>query len=511
MNLIKQTYKELTPVEIMEYLCFDSANGFREEAVAQQEADLGISFPGVLRNYLLRAGMECISARKPVFLLSSFRNQEGYLVLGSEERGLIGILTEDSVKEDPAVYVQVSPGNWRLLAESLTAYLMMELDQRLREARKFDYVEYHTERPERYYCCTHLESWELTGYMDSSAVYHAGGRQEYPPRGEEWGEEKEWEDFILVGSVEYEYHNDGMICPQELRETLGRNSIPVSEQMYKLGICFDGETDTLYSAHLMPDGRFESLLQVNSGLTVRLCRAVSAQKLHCAEELLTILAKEVHDPVMAYCRTRLDTLPEKVSSLAEAELHIWTADVIGDFLKLFDKKDPWKLGVLDSNIFVECSRLSRQESLTDLWSVRHLKADPQPWNPSLTRASGGGEPAPAQLEPLVKELIYRVHDYNLLNRYSFLARKMVTNGNFSKLTEDYTEEERFALLFFYREILDGVMERLFACLEKRLFIIQVGGQEFLKLCPEPVDKLGGWLRWYGRKNLDFLDDGKWQQ
>jgi len=60
-----------------------------------------------------------------------------------------------------------------------------------------------------------------------------------------------------------------------------------------------------------------------------------------------------------------------------------------------------------------------------------------------------------------------VHDYNLLNRYSFLARKIVTKEGFSVRTQNYTAEERLALLLFYREMADGVTERIMDCLERR--------------------------------------------
>ena len=225
------------------------------------------------------------------------------------------------------------------------------------------------------------------------------------------------------------------------------------------------------------------------------------------ERLLAVLAERVHNPVMAHCLTKEQLLPENVRLLADEELHTWLANTIGDFLALFDKNKTWKIGIYVSGTFIECSKFEEngvEELLQDAWVGRHLKSDPPFWAPSFTRSIKKGQEAPKALEPFVKELIYRVHDYNLLNRYAFLARKIVTNSRFSNLTKNYTEEERFALLSFYREIADGIMECIFDCLEKKVFSIRLNGKDFLELCNNPLVHLEEWMYQYGRKSLEFF-------
>ena len=120
------------------------------------------------------------------------------------------------------------------------------------------------------------------------------------------------------------------------------------------------------------------------------------------------------------------------------------------------------------------------------------------------------ETAPEGVEPFIKEFIYRVHDYNLLNRYSFLARKIVTKEGFSVRTQNYTAEERLALLLFYREMADGVTERIMDCLERKVFSIRIKGKDFCSLCDNPMAHLEGWVYQYERPSFRFLDEGRWQ-
>ncbi|MDE6364685.1 MAG: hypothetical protein K2L86_10595, partial [Lachnospiraceae bacterium] len=155
-------------------------------------------------------------------------------------------------------------------------------------------------------------------------------------------------------------------------------------------------------------------------------------------------------------------------------------------------------------------RRTKSEPLPDLWYGHHLKAAPPLWSPSFVRKTKEKETAPEGVEPFVKEFIYRVHDYNLLNRYSFLARKIVTKEGFSLRTQNYTEEERFALLSFYREMADGVTERIMDCLERKVFSIRIKGKDFCSLCENPMAHLEGWIYQYERDSLRFLDEGRWQ-
>ncbi len=226
------------------------------------------------------------------------------------------------------------------------------------------------------------------------------------------------------------------------------------------------------------------------------------------------LAEQIHDPVMARCYMNIFTLPERVRRLADEELHTWLANTIGNFLDIFEKNRSWKLGIRESGRFVKCSGLKERyepEALPTLWYGHHLKEDPRFWTPAYRRGvKEEREAAPKELEPFLKELIYRGHDYNLLNRYAFLARKITTNEGYSKRTENYTEEERFALLSFYRQIADGVMERIFDCLERQVFSVQVGGKDFVKLCSNPLAHLEGWMNQYERKDLAFLEEGIWK-
>ncbi len=53
------------------------------------------------------------------------------------------------------------------------------------------------------------------------------------------------------------------------------------------------------------------------------------------------------------------------------------------------------------------------------------------------------------------------------------------------------EDMRFALLSFYREIADGVMERIFDCLEKEVFTIRIKKKDFCSFCKDPMAHLEG--------------------
>ena len=101
-------YRYLTPVEIIEYLCQGSANGFRKVFLDRLEKRLGLFLPAVLRDFLLRAGRErvCIG-EKEFFTPDFFRKKEGYLVIGKiDGAGLTGILLGDMGKDNPPVYIR---------------------------------------------------------------------------------------------------------------------------------------------------------------------------------------------------------------------------------------------------------------------------------------------------------------------------------------------------------------------------------------------------------------------
>lgn len=470
-------YCSLTPIEIVEYLCQNSANGYREEEVTAKEQELGISFPEPLRTYLLRAGRECISIRrKEMFPLHAIEREGSYLILGETDQGAIGIQCDAVSESDPEVFIREFFGDWSLLEESITAYLLLEIDRRIRELEANEYLDIDADEDDQkllvhYFYCQHFTIKELAAK----------------------------EGDLFGGNID------------EISETLQNNTNFVTRASYLIGFCLDRETNLLYCGHLAQNGSIGSLLQVNSQSTRYLYEKVSLERLKVIEALFAILAREVHDPVYAYCIQKRDALPERIYHLANEELHNYILATIGKFLALFDqKKTPWKLGVPVSENFVQCSGLSDWVPLEDLWWGHHLKAAAEPWEPTLTRTATDGEPASEHLEPLVKEIIYQLRDYSLLNRFAFLSKKIVTNGRYSKLTADYTNIERFALLSFYRDMLDGVVERLFDCLERRLFTIHVKERDFVSLCPNPTAEVSNWLRWYRKKELDFLDTGYWE-
>lgn len=295
-------------------------------------------------------------------------------------------------------------------------------------------------------------------------------------------------------------------CPQELKDTLLEKSVTLPDRPYAIAICLEEETGIFYSAHVLRDKRkFESLLQINTGF--------SDAEQHCAQRLLSQLEQEVHAPVLAYCLAKLPLLPQNVRKLAEEELRSHIAETIGNFLELFENNRSWKLGVCASDKFIACSGIDQRtqsQPLPDLWFGHHLKAAPPLWTPSFVRKIKEKETAPEGVEPFIKEFIYRVHDYNLLNRYSFLARKIVTKEGFSVRTQNYTAEERLALLLFYREMADGVTERIMDCLERKVFSIRIKGKDFCSLCDNPMAHLEGWVYQYERPSFRFLDEGRWQ-
>ncbi len=547
-------YRYLTPVEIIEYLCQGSANGFRKVFLDRLEKRLGLFLPAVLRDFLLRAGRErvCIG-EKEFFTPDSFRKKEGYLVIGKiDGAGLTGILLGDMGKDNSPVYIRNIWGRWDVLAESIEEYLLVELDRRIRRTKIARYRNHndYEEHLSRYFYSEYLLCRELSSSIERSEVFFPAEKWDDIFPGEEdqedngyreeggkdpedrggWGEgwedeedledDGDWEDEEAPeddgdwedeedpeDDDECEDCTEPVIIPQELKDFLFEHKVSYTAASYCIAICQEEETGVLYSACFPKDDqRFVSLLQVNE--------PCASDEARCVERLLNKLAEQIHDPVMARCYMNIFTLPERVRRLADEELHTWLANTIGNFLDIFEKNRSWKLGIRESGRFVKCSGLKERyepEALPTLWYGHHLKEDPRFWTPAYRRGvKEEREAAPKELEPFLKELIYRGHDYNLLNRYAFLARKITTNEGYSKRTENYTEEERFALLSFYRQIADGVMERIFDCLERQVFSVQVGGKDFVKLCSNPLAHLEGWMNQYERKDLAFLEEGIWK-
>ncbi len=508
------TCKEVTPIEIMDYLCNYSANGYQKDEVIQLEGQLGFVLPIVLRQFLLKAGKECICVgEKKIFSLSDFKKQEEYLIIKVAKQGKLGILLNNISEGNPTLYIQNKQGEWNMFAENIESYLMIELDRRIRKAGESD----DTENPMRRYWYTDCPCKELTTYMQPSEIYIF---QEEPNLEEEegpleevledldsdWDEDEDWDEEDLdsewdKGDTDWDWNEeDKEFLVGDLKNFLFARKVSLLQAPYSISICWDEETSSLYSAHFPRDGQgFISLLQIKVDRTV-----------YYIEQFLFVLAEGVHNPVIAHCLTKEAALPETVRRLADEELHTWLAETIGDFLELFEKNNSWKIGIYVSGKFIECSKSKDiEEPLSICWFSRHLKAEPSAWEPSFTRAVRKKQEAPKNLEPFLKELIYRVHDYNLLNRYAFLAKKVVTDGRFSNLTKNYTEEERYALLSFYRKIADNIMECIFYCLEKKIFAIRINGKDFLELCNDPLVHLEGWIYQYERESLAFLDKGSW--
>lgn len=530
------TYKYLTSVEIIEYLCQGSANGFRKVYLDRVERRLGLPLPAVLRDFLLRVGRErvCIGERE-FFSPASFRKREGYLVIGSiEGAGIIGISLEDTEKEDPPVYLRNVWGRWDALTESMEAYLLVELDRRMRRTKIARYQE-HADcagHLSRYFYCKWLMYKEQAWDMDPSEVFVPVEKWDdiFPEKDD--GDWEDWEDDEAPdgeGNPEddedWDYGEDlnddedwdadeapegdgeTVIIPQELKDFLSENKVSYIAAPYCIAICREEETGILYSACFPKnDRRFASLLRISA--------SDISNRDRYAEKLLNELAEKVHSPVMGHCLKKLFLLPEGVRELADEELHIRVAGWIDDFLEIFEKNRSWKLGVCESDRFIRCSGVGdweKGETLPTIWYCHHLKEDPPFWNPAYRRRiKEEEEAAPKELEPFLKELFYRAHDYSLLNRYAFLAGKIVKKEGYSKRIENYTEEERFALLSFYREMADGVMERILDCLEKRIFSIRIGDRDFTEFCGDPTAHLAGWMNRYERKDLAFLDEGCWR-
>lgn len=535
----ENTYKNLRPVEIIEALCQGSANGFAQSVLKTQEERLGLQLPAVLRDFLLRAGRERVCGKeKEIFSPELFQVKDGYLVLREmvDERKT-GVLVEDLNKDNPPVYVQDVWGNWDLFADHMEDCLLAELDRRIRKTKTANHSLGYLGS---YYYCAYLLCKEWTLCMDASEVSDTfrDEKETVPSYGED--EEEDWEDEDLEDGDEEsdwddedrndenrnnedrddedrndedwndEYDQDlcgkHWDCPQALKRTLLEKRVTLPHRSYAIAVCLEEETGILYSAHFQRDEqRFASLLQINAGLL--------DSEQHIAARLLRQLEKEVHAPVLAHCLTKKALLPENVRGLAEEELRSHIAETIEDFLALFENNRSWKLGVCVSDKFIECSGIeqrTKSEPLSILWYGHHLNADPPLWIPSFVRKTKEKETAPEGLEPFLKEFIYRVHDYNLLNRYSFLARKIVTKEGFSLRTQNYTEEERFALLSFYREMADGVTERIMDCLERKVFSIRIKGKDFCSFCGNPMAHLEGWIYQYERESLRFLDEGRWR-
>ena len=148
------TYRRITPLEIMDYLCNDSANGYYEDEVIQLEEKLKFVLPTILRQFLLKAGKECICVgEKKIFSLSDFRRQDEYLVIKKiAKQGKIGILLNDISEENPQLYIQNRQGEWNIFAESIETYLVVELDRRIRKVKMTDDIDY----PMRRYLCVDI-------------------------------------------------------------------------------------------------------------------------------------------------------------------------------------------------------------------------------------------------------------------------------------------------------------------------------------------------------------------
>ena len=525
------TCKEVTPIEIMDYLCNNSANGYQKDEVIQLEGQLGFVLPTVLRQFLLKAGKECICVgEKKIFSLSDFKKQEEYLIIKKiAKQGKLGILLNNISEDNPTLYIQNKQGGWNIFAENIESYLIIELDRRIRKAGESG------DNSMRRYWYTNCPCQELTTYMQPSEIYifqeepnleeeegpleELGEEEFLEDLDSDWDEDEDWDEEDLDSEWDEDWDEEDLgsewdkedtdgdwdeedkeFLVGDLKNFLFARKVSLLQAPYSISICWDEETSSLYSAHFPREGQgFISLLQI------KVDRAV-----HYIEQFLCVLAEGVHNPVIAHCLIKEAALPETVRRLADEELHTWLAGTISDFLELFEKNNSWEIGIYVSGKFIECSKSKdMEEPLSIYWFGRHLKAEPSAWEPSFIRAVREKQEAPKNLEPFLKELIYRVHDYNLLNRYAFLAKKIVTDGRFSNLTKDYTKEERYAMLSFYREIADNIMECIFHCLEKKMFAIRLNGKDFLELCSDPFVHLEGWIYQYERESLAFLDKGSW--
>lgn len=505
-------YRYLTPVEIIEYLCQGSANGFRKVYVDRLERWLGLSLPAVLRDFLLRVGRERVCIGEKDFLSSaSFRKEEGYLIIGEiDGAGLTGISLEDMEKDNPPVYLRNVWGRWDILAESTEAYLLVELDRRLRKSRTVQDLENEEYKGafSRYFYCKYLLCEEQTDRMDPSEVFVSVEKWSdiFPESdGDEEPEEEADEDPENNESGRRGNSGKMVILPQELKDFLFENKVFYTAAPYCVAICQEAETGILYSACFpKSDRRFVSLLQIND--------PPDSGKDRFEEKLFKELAERVHDPVMANCRKKIFLLPERVRGLAEEQLHIWSTDRIGDFLDIFEENPSWELGICESDRFIKCSGKAEwyeDEYLSTQWYGYHLREDPPFWTPAYRRgAKEEEETPPEELEPFLKEMFYQVHEFHLLNRYAFLAGKIVKKEGYSKRIEAYTDEERFALLAFYREIVDGIIECLLVCLEKRIFSVRIDGRDFTEFCKDPSAHLAGWMNRYKREELAFLEEGR---
>ncbi len=509
MTMKHNKYRMITPLELLDHLCNHSANGYRESFLIQLEQKWNLILPASLRQFLLEAGRERVCAgMKSIFSPDSFRKQGNYFIVGQAAgKRRIGVSLDRVSETNPPLYVENSEEEWDFFAESIDAWLMVELDRRIRKAKRSECIEYSMEQ---YFCCTNLLCKEWISVIEPSE--HGNFFEE----NREWSSEEDddLEDMDDEEENDGEYPREIVKNKEEVVSCLLAESVSLPDVWYSVAFCMDEETGILYSARFsQKEQRLVSLLQINDKKTECPDDPVLAMAPWYVEKLMRGLAEGVHNPVLAHCLTKESALPKAVRSLADKELHIWLINTIDNFLKLFEKNKSWKLGVYISDTFIECYHLgkrARGESMEDLWFGRHLMADPPAWSPAFTRVEKGEE-APKDLEPFLKEFIYRVHNYNLLNRYAFLARKIVTPGGFSKLTENYTEEERFAFLSFYRDIADGVIECIFHCLEHKVFAVRVGGKDFLELCENPAAYMGGWMRQYSSESLDFLERGHWQK
>lgn len=501
---MSERYVAPGPVDLVGFLCLASANGLEVEPA---ERRLGVTFPTVLREYLSRRGVERISpAEEPLLDMSAFRVEDGHLILGGGEGYAVGVALSELDREDPPVALREGE-EWVPMAGKLSHFLLAGIDQRLRACHVPRRILPFAAR-DCYTACPNLEPRELLDELERPDP-------EWQDEMEE--EEEEWSGFgsLILQNVTYPYDEKGkLVLPEGLEAFLRAHLLEIEDAPRALAV--DLATMTLYSARFGEDGGFESLLQVRPQHSAQIRPQPTAEpfELVCrsVDETLDTLAREVHDPALAYTLSLLPGLPEGVRPLAQQEGRRYAYRSIQLFLELFEgKKVPFQLGRRLDEDFVAASGLRNEGELSVLWSVRPLNANPFPWSPAL--AFDGAEPqaAPAALEGFLKEALYKPYSYILLNRYTFLARKMVTPGEFSRATADWTEEERFALLSFLRKALRAVLERLFTCIQEGKLTVWVGGGDLLERCPAPLEQLPGWLAYYRRPSLDFLDTGFWKQ
>ncbi len=491
---MSERYVAPGPVDLVGFLCLSSANG-----VQPMEG-----LPGLLAQFLSKRGIERIAPAGGLLLdQGDFRREGDRLIIGGGE-GFDLALPLDPLQEDPPVEVREVEGEWQPLAGQLSHFLLAGIDQRIRACHVPRGIQPFAKR-DQYTSCPNLEPRELLPELKGPSPEWVA---EIEAEGGTWSG---WGTLTLQNET-YFYDKRGKLqLPEGLEDFLRENLLDIQDSPRALAV--DLHTMTLYSAWFGEDGGFESLVQVRPQLSARIpYRATEDFPLICqsVDETMDLLAHKVHDRALAYGLSLVPALPERVRPLGVKELRYYSYRAIQLFLERFVEKGPFQLGRKIEGRFLPASGLRNEGELSVLWSIHPQNASPFPWKPTLPRAEKE-EPAPAALEPFLKETIYRTRDYILLNRYTFLARKMVTQAEFCRLTEDYTDQERLALLTLERELLDAVLECIFTCVQEGELTITVNGKDLLTLCPDPLTHLPAWTRHYRRTSLDFLEEGKWKK